>query len=112
VVFIVPRNKKRRLRGVPIYEYECESCHQRVEVIQKFSDKPLKKCTQCGGSLHKVLSPPALVFKGAGWYVNDYAKPERAKAQQAEKNGGSNGSKAVETATSAPSKSTASKTKE
>jgi putative FmdB family regulatory protein len=67
---------------VPIYEYECESCHNRFEVIQRFSDKPLKKC-QCGGPLHKVLSPPALHFKGTGWYVTDYGRG----SQQANGNG-------------------------
>ncbi len=92
---------------MPIYEYECDSCHQRFEVMQKFSDRPLKKCTQCGGPIHKVLSPPALVFKGTGWYVTDYARPERTKAQQADKGNGSGGKKA-ETTTA----STASKTKD
>ncbi len=58
---------------MPIYEYECETCHNRFEVIQRFSDKPLKKC-KCGGPLHKVLSPPALHFKGTGWYVTDYGR--------------------------------------
>jgi putative FmdB family regulatory protein len=62
---------------VPIYEYECESCHNRFEVIQRFSDKPLKKC-RCGGPLHKVLSPPALHFKGTGWYVTDYGRGSQA----------------------------------
>ena len=59
---------------MPIYEYECESCDKRFELIQKFSDKPVKKCPKCGGTVHKILSAPALVFKGAGWYVTDYAR--------------------------------------
>ncbi len=99
---------------MPIYEYECASCHQRVEVIQKFSDKPLKKCTHCGGPLQKVLSPPALVFKGTGWYVTDYGRSDRARAGKAEKHGGSNGngSKPVEAAASTASKNTDSKSTE
>jgi putative FmdB family regulatory protein len=76
---------------VPIYEYECESCHNRFELMQKFSDKPLKKCVKCGGPVHKLLSAPALVFKGTGWYVTDYASPERKKAQKADKDNGGNG---------------------
>ena len=72
---------------MPIYEYECESCDARFELMQKFSDKPVKKCPKCGGAVHKVLSPPALLFKGSGWYVTDYAKPERKKAQKAEGDG-------------------------
>ncbi len=89
---------------MPIYEYECETCHHRFEVMQKFSDKPIKKCTQCAGPLHKVLSPPALVFKGTGWYVTDYARPERERAKNRKSNGEGkgNGGKPTESATSTP----------
>ncbi len=90
---------------MPIYEYECESCDERFELIQKFSDKPLKKCPKCGGAVHKVLSPPALVFKGTGWYVTDYASPERKRAQQAD----GNGSKTSSTTSSASSTKTPTK---
>jgi len=76
---------------VPIYEYECESCHNRFELMQKFSDKPLKKCVKCGGPVYKLLSAPALLFKGTGWYVTDYASPERKKAQKADRDNGGNG---------------------
>jgi putative FmdB family regulatory protein len=86
---------------VPIYEYECESCDERFEVMQKFSDKPVKKCPRCGGAVHKVLSAPALLFKGTGWYVTDYASPERKKAQKADGDG--NGSKPTQTSTVASS---------
>ncbi len=57
---------------MPLYEYVCEDCGYRFEVIQKFSDEPLKVCPKCGGHLRKVLSPPAIHFKGSGWYVTDY----------------------------------------
>lgn len=94
---------------MPIYEYECETCHHRFEVMQKFSDKPIKKCTQCAGPLHKVISPPALVFKGTGWYVTDYARPERERAKNRKSNGEAKGnggkpteSKPTESATSTP----------
>ncbi len=69
---------------MPIYEYECDACHDRFELMQKFSDKPVKRCPKCGGAVHKVLSPPALVFKGTGWYVTDYANKDRKRAQKAE----------------------------
>jgi putative FmdB family regulatory protein len=82
--------------NVPIYEYECESCDERFELMQKFSDKPVKKCPKCGGAVHKVLSPPALLFKGSGWYVTDYANPERKKAQKADGGGKTNGTKTSE----------------
>jgi putative FmdB family regulatory protein len=60
---------------LPIYEYECEQCNKRVEILQKLSDTPLETCPSCGGKVHKMVSSPAgLVFKGSGWYITDYAK--------------------------------------
>jgi len=59
---------------MPLREYQCKKCKHRFESIQKFSDKPLKKCPECGGSLEELLSAPAVQFKGSGWYVTDYAK--------------------------------------
>jgi len=58
---------------MPLYEYRCERCGQRVEVIQKFSDTPLETCQHCGGKLERLFSAPAIQFKGTGWYVTDYA---------------------------------------
>jgi putative FmdB family regulatory protein len=59
---------------MPLYEYECESCHHRFEKIQKFSDPPEEVCPKCGGRVRKLLSSPAIQFKGSGWYITDYAK--------------------------------------
>jgi putative FmdB family regulatory protein len=59
---------------VPLYEYECKKCGHRFEKIQKFSDEPIKTCPECGGEVEKLLTAPAVQFKGAGWYVTDYAK--------------------------------------
>ena len=58
---------------MPLYEYQCDR-DGRFEVIRKFSDKPLKVCPKCGGPVQKLLSAPAIQFKGTGWYVTDYAK--------------------------------------
>ena len=58
---------------MPIYEYQCEQCGKLDEVIQKFSDKPLTKCKNCSGKLHKLISQSAFHLKGTGWYVTDYA---------------------------------------
>jgi len=58
---------------VPIYEYKCSRCGETFEVIQKIEDPPVKKCLKCGGPVKKIISPPALQFKGSGWYVTDYA---------------------------------------
>src|SRR5262249_55433254 len=59
---------------MPIYEYECAKCGKKIEVIQKMSDKPLKKHAECGGALTKLISASGFQFKGAGWYVTDYAR--------------------------------------
>ena len=59
---------------MPIYEYECLECGAVEEALQKFSDKPLSKCSQCSGKLRKLISNSAFHLKGSGWYVTDYAK--------------------------------------
>ena len=60
---------------MPLYEYECEACGKRFELIRKFSDPPLEICKECGkGPIHKLLSSPAIQFKGSGFYINDYAQ--------------------------------------
>ncbi|MBA7524477.1 hypothetical protein ES705_16615 [subsurface metagenome] len=58
---------------MPIYEYECMQCGKIDEVIQKFSDKQLKKCHHCSGKLQKLISHSSFHLKGTGWYVTDYA---------------------------------------
>jgi putative FmdB family regulatory protein len=65
---------------MPNYEYLCENCGHRFEQIRKFSDKPLRKCPECGGIIEQVISAPAVQFKGSGWYVTDYAKKGAASA--------------------------------
>jgi putative FmdB family regulatory protein len=59
---------------MPLYEYKCDKCGNLFEVMQKFSDEPLKTHQDCGGAVHRLLSAPALQFKGSGWYITDYAK--------------------------------------
>jgi putative FmdB family regulatory protein len=59
---------------MPLYEYRCKKCGHLFERIQKFSDKPVRKCPECGGPVEKTISAPAVQFKGSGWYVTDYAK--------------------------------------
>ena len=74
---------------MPIYEYECTSCGDRFEVMQKFSDTPYEDCLHCGGKVKKLMGTPALQFKGTGWYITDYAgkspKPPESKAAKAAK---------------------------
>jgi len=59
---------------MPLYEYECESGEHRFERIQKFSDPPVDTCPTCGRKVRKLLSSPAIQFKGTGWYITDYAR--------------------------------------
>ena len=71
---------------MPIYEYECRRCGHRFELIQRFSDKPRKRCPECSGSVDRLINPPAIRFKGSGWYVTDYAnkgKPGETEAAEA-----------------------------
>ena len=58
---------------MPIYEYSCQKCGTRLEVMQKITDKPLKRCKNCGGKLEKEWSTSSFQLKGSGWYVTDYA---------------------------------------
>jgi len=59
---------------MPLYEYQCDACEFRFEVIQRYSDPPVEKCQSCGGTVRKLLSSPAIQFKGSGWYITDYAR--------------------------------------
>jgi putative FmdB family regulatory protein len=69
---------------MPMYEYQCESCSNRFERIQKFSDPPIDTCPKCGkGPVRKLISSPAIQFKGSGWYITDYARKSSAEAGQA-----------------------------
>jgi putative FmdB family regulatory protein len=59
---------------MPIYEFRCKKCGNQIEVFQKLSDKSPTRCKKCGGRLEKMVSSPAIQFKGEGWYVTDYAR--------------------------------------
>lgn len=72
---------------MPIYEYLCSQCNERHEIIQKISDDPLTVCPKCGGGMKKLISSPAIQFKGSGFYKTDYAssgssaKPSESKSE-------------------------------
>tara|TARA_B100001123_G_scaffold450629_1_gene622556 strand:+ start:4802 stop:5140 length:339 start_codon:yes stop_codon:yes gene_type:complete len=74
---------------MPIYEYQCEQCGTCFEEIQKMSDPNIKQCPSCGkGPVRRLLSSPAIQFKGSGWYVTDYAgkgKPDSASVESTSK---------------------------
>src|SRR5580692_2425309 len=65
---------------MPLYEYQCDACGHRFELIKKYSDPPLEICPKCGGAVHKLQSAPAFQFKGTGWYVTDYGKKDQSPA--------------------------------
>ena len=74
---------------MPLYEYECKKCHHRFEKIQKFSDRMIKKCPECGGPVEQMISAPAVQFKGSGWYVTDYAKKSSSQGSSGSGDSGS-----------------------
>jgi putative FmdB family regulatory protein len=59
---------------MPLYEYQCDACAHRFEVIQKYSDPPIDVCPRCGSAVSKLLSSPAIQFKGSGFYLTDYGR--------------------------------------
>ncbi len=69
---------------MPLYEYQCDACGHRFELIQKFSDALVETCPSCGGVVHKLQSAPAIQFKGSGFYITDYAKKEHVAAAKAD----------------------------
>ena len=66
---------------MPLYEYECDACGHRFEVIQKFSDPRVETCPKCGGPVQKLFSSPAIQFKGSGWYITDYARAGKSEGK-------------------------------
>jgi putative FmdB family regulatory protein len=90
---------------MPLYEYECESCGATFEVIQKFSDHSVDTCRTCGGKVRRLLSAPAIQFKGTGWYVTDYARKGAGGAEKEKEKAA-----AASTESSAASTGTASST--
>jgi putative FmdB family regulatory protein len=76
---------------MPLYEYECRSCGERVEVLQRVGAPPVGVCEACGGEMTRLLSAPAFQFKGTGWYVTDYAKKNSSSASESQ--GANEGSK-------------------
>ncbi len=73
---------------MPLYEYKCHQCGKHFDVLQKFSDEPLKTHEECGGALERLVSASAFNFKGTGWYVTDYAKSNSSIPSHGEGKGG------------------------
>jgi len=108
---------------VPIYEYLCQSCSFKFELKQGIKEDPVATCTRCGKTVNRIISPPAIMFKGTGWYITDYSdklkapageSPDSASGPKTETAGGAGSSTpttptpATTSASSAPSASSSS----
>ena len=94
---------------MPLYEYECEAENgRRFEIIQKFSDEILKVCPTCGGPVRKLISSPAIQFKGSGFYITDYAKKSGSDAGKESKGSPTSSSSSESSSTSSDSSSSSS----
>ncbi len=94
---------------MPLYEYQCDACGQRFEQIQRFSDPGPEVCATCGkGPVRRLLSSPAIQFKGAGWYITDYARKggsgagTSSESGSSEKSSSGDSAKSADTSASAP----------
>ena len=81
---------------MPIYEYQCPNGH-RFEVIQKFNDPPVDVCTECGEAVERLISSPAIQFKGSGWYITDYARKGDSSSESSSKSTSTDSSESSET---------------
>ncbi len=70
---------------MPIYEYQCNGCNHRKEILQRLNEKKRPRCDECGGSMKRIISPSAFILKGSGWYVTDYPSESRKKGMESEK---------------------------
>jgi len=93
---------------MPLYEYECTTCHRHTEKIQKFSDPEITICPHCGGPLERVLSAPAVSFKGGGWFADGYgnAKPKSSGDSASTSSGSASKSDSHSTSTNGASSAT------
>ena len=96
---------------MPLYEYKCDTCGEVFEVMQKFSDEPVTVHAKCGGPVQRLLSAPALQFKGTGWYVTDYAKGGNGGSKKTDKESKSGSDPKSESPASSESKSSSSEGK-
>ena len=90
---------------MPLYEYKCARCGTVVEVLLRAKDAPPQKCQKCGGPLVKIISSPAIQFKGKGWYITDYAKKSSPSGEEKPAPKESPGSNAKKPSGSSPSSS-------
>lgn len=89
---------------MPIYEFECRKCKAHIEVYLKLNDPSPRKCRKCGGRLERLLSAPAIQFKGSGWYVTDYGSRGKQAKSETESSNSNDDKKSEDTKDSSPPK--------
>jgi putative FmdB family regulatory protein len=89
---------------MPLYDYRCHKCGETFEVKQKFADEPLKTHEGCGGEVERLISVPALQFKGTGWYITDYGRGGKSPSSNAPSTGSAPASSSTKTETKSESK--------
>jgi len=94
---------------VPIYEYVCHDCSYKFELKQSIKDDPTAACSKCGKSVNRIISSPAIMFKGSGWYITDYSDKMKPPAEKAKdgSSGPASEAKAPASETSKPAASPA-----
>lgn len=85
---------------MPIYEYLCQSCSYKFELKQSIKEEPVATCTRCGKTVNRIISAPAIMFKGTGWYITDYS--DKLKAPAGEASDSATGAKTETAGDSAP----------
>jgi putative FmdB family regulatory protein len=68
---------------MPIYDYRCDHCGHAFSAVQSYQDKPLEKCPNCGKKPRRIIGPPAIVFKGSGWYKTDSRPAAKTEGESA-----------------------------
>ncbi len=84
---------------MPIYEYECQFCNHKFQLLQGFNEPPPKVCPSCGreGGIRKLISPTMFELKGTGWYVTDYKNSGKSSSESAKESTKKSGTKSVKT---------------
>ena len=91
---------------MPIYEYVCQSCAHRFEIKQSIKDDPIKTCLRCGQEVTKLISSPAIMFKGSGWYITDYSDKMKPPTEATASETAANGDKSTAKGDKTPSSTT------
>jgi putative FmdB family regulatory protein len=91
---------------MPTYEYRCRDCGHSFDIVQKMSDEPLTHCPECGGDLRKVFAPPAISFKGSGFYATDHREKAKDSTDSKDKDGKDTKKEASKKESSTPDSST------